>query len=479
MTNYAYKTVNPDDFSFPDGTPLTTLLDGTRTGMKFVRPVAKTASELEVFVKDIQPDPVHSYVHLISTGAMEWYGPNKRADSFNEAATIYHPPYPDNDACREVQLEGGLSEFHNPTFMANGKVYREHASIIADRKNKPQGEVVFAIYNQPMHRGELIIKLENEKWRDDIERLTNNLPLFFSMGCLCANDVCSVCGRRTSPNNTKARCEHLLKHPKEFAENGTQVHAITDHPLFYDISRVASPADKIAFSLAKVASDDTLVLPTPSVIPVRFADRTTGRRADRVSLLCKLAAEEVIIDNTHESIPCESPDDEEAKLLDELAPQATQVIYILNSRRAMLPVPQFMRLAGGMGGWDDGMTTLVMSRMPDVHRCIIKDPGLSEFIDDGTWEGACSPAQSLVSKVEPLIARYSLDEEPVQRRVIRAVIRKESKVASDSRRIFTPGAGAAATGLAREYARYQLSFITANPDPRSLHLTAASNRGTF
>ena len=55
--------------------------------------------------------------------------------------------------------------------------------------------------------------------------------------------------------------------------------------------RVSCPADKIAFSLAKVASDDSVVIP-PAVIPVRFVDRLQGRKADRISLLCKLAAEE-------------------------------------------------------------------------------------------------------------------------------------------------------------------------------------------
>lgn len=476
MTQYAYKDVAPADFEFPDGTPTTTLLGSMRNR---VTPIGstKTAGEVDLFVKSIQPDPKCSYVHLISTGALEWYGPNKRGDSFNESARVYFPPSPDTDECREVHLGGGLEEFHNPTFMSNGAVYRDHKSIIADPSNKPQGNVVFAIYNKPMHRGELVIRLDNDKWADDIERLSKGLPLFFSMGCLCAGDVCSVCGRRTSPNDLINRCDHLKHHIKSFMEDGTQVHAITDRPLFYDISRVSCPADKIAFSLAKVASDDSVVIP-PAVIPVRFVDRLQGRKADRISLLCKLAAEEVVIDSTGETLPITQPDEEEKRLLCSLSNQAPEVLYILHRRRAVLPFPQFMCLVGGPDMLDNGMLDHIMGLLPSVNRNIVKDKDVAAFIDDGTWEGDCNASPSLVNKVEPLIARYSLDEGPVQVRVVRAVMRKEGKTASD-KRIVTPAAGAAATGLAKEYARYQLSFITANPDPRSIRLTLASNRGNF
>lgn len=127
---------------------------------------------------------------------------------------------------------------------------------------------------------------------------------------------------------------------------------------------------------------------------------------------------------------------------------------------------------------DNGMLDHIMGLLPSVNRNIVKDKDVAAFIDDGTWEGDCNASPSLVNKVEPLIARYSLDEGPVQVRVVRAVMRKEGKTASD-KRIVTPAAGAAATGLAKEYARYQLSFITANPDPRSIRLTLASNRGNF
>jgi hypothetical protein len=443
----------------------------------FPKQSSKTAGEVEVFVKGIKPDPKVSYIHLISTGALEWYGPNKRGDSFNENSRIYNPPVPDTNDCREIHLEGGLETFHNPTFMSNGAVYREHQSIVADPSNKPLGRVVFAMYYKPMHRGELIICLENDKWHDDIERLSKGLPLFFSMGCLCSNDVCSICGRRTSPNDNAGRCDHLKYQLKNFLENGTQVHAITDHPVFYDISRVSCPADKIAFSLAKVASENTPVRP-PAVIPVQFMDRLQGRRADRISLLCKMAAEETVIDSTNQSLPYGMPDDEEKKLLCELSPRAPEVLYVLNRKKAVLPFPQFLCLVCGDGMVDDGIVDTVMSLLPSVHRNIVKDRDVADFIDDGTWEGDCNVSPSIVSKTEPLVSRYSLEEGPVQVRVVHAVMRKEGKTASD-KRVVSPAAGAAAAGLAKDYARYQLSFITANPDPRCIRLTLAGNRSSM
>ena len=479
---YAYKQIVTDSFHFPEGTRTATLLDGYSKGLGFTAPVMKTASAVETFVKTIRPDKDHSYVHLISVGAQEYYGPNKRGDSFNEDGKVYRPPAPFAKEAAEVVLEGGLKKFHDPTFTANGKVYREHQSIIADPKNKPLGDVVFAIYNEPMHRGELIIKLDNKSWAPDIKRLENGKPIYFSMGCLTATDVCSVCGKRTSPMDLENRCGHLKDDLLSFMENGTQVHAITDHPIFYDISRVAVPADKIAFSLSKVASEGILSIGSNlpedplAILPVRMVDRMRGRRVDRFNLISKAAAEERIVINGGMTLPVSTSDEEEGKLLDDLSKDAPKVIFIMNKNRALLPPPQFTRLVGGCGSSLDSAMPLVGNQLSGIFSSLMGSSDLASFIDDGTYEGEESFDRGLLSKVAPLISRYSLDEEPVQRRVIHIVIAPNVKTASEQR-IFTPDAGALASKLAREYARYQLSFMTENPDRRSVALALANNHG--
>lgn len=475
---YFRKTIFPDNFNFPDGTRTVTLLDGYSKGVGFTAPVAKTAGDVDSFIRDIKPDKDHSYVHLISIGAQEFYGPNKRGDSFNEATRVYRPPAPWSKEATEITLEGGLKEFHNPTFMANGKVYLEHRSVISDPRNKPRGDVVFATYNEPMHRGELIIRLPRELWESDIKRLEDGKPMYFSMGCLTASDVCSVCGKRTSPNDLENRCDHLRNNILSYMANGTQVHAITDHPIFYDISRVAVPADKIAFSLGKVASDNTVPsfrehMPT---LPASLVDRIRGRRADRVSLVVKAAAEERYVSSSGMDLPVTTSSDEEGKLLDSLSKDAPKVIFILNKRKAVLPPPQFIRLVGGCGDSLDSAMPLIGSNLENIFNEIMGGGDLASFIDDGTYEGEETTDQELMRKVAPLISRYSLEEEPVTRRIVQIVVAPSPKFASE-RKLFTPGAGEMAAKLAREYARYQLSFMTENPDNRSIHLTLAHNHG--
>lgn len=475
---YAYKSILPDGFDFPEGTRTATLLDGMSVGMGFVRPVAKTASAVETYVKALKPEKDHSYVHLISVGAQEFYGPNKRGDSFNEGSRVYCPPEPYCPEAREVVLEGGLKEFHDPTFIANGKVYEEHRSIIADPSNKPKGEVVFAVYNEPMHRGELIVRLPNREWSRDLDRLAHDKPLFFSMGCLTATDVCSVCGKRTSPADSQSRCDHLKNDLLSYMEDGTQVHAITDHPIFYDISRVANPADKIAFSLAKVASATGSRQETvfqPATLSAALVDRLRGRRADRVSLVCKAAAEEKCVIGTDGLLPVALPDEEEGRLLDSLSKDTPRVIFLLNKHRTVLPYPQFLRMAGGCDDSLNPAMPLIGNALAGIFGQLAKDPQLSGFVDDGTYEGEETADQALLRRIAPLIARYSLEEQPRMNRTIH-VIMMPVKQASE-RRLFTPSAGLLAAKLAREYARYQLSFMTENPDPQSVRLTLANNHG--
>jgi len=472
MQKYAYKEIVPAEFSFPGGPPPPLLIETARSGFRIGGAAAKTASEVELFVKGIKPDPKHSYIHLISLGALEWYGPNKRGDSFNESGGVYRPPAPDTPACAEVILEGGLEAFHNPTFMSNGGVYREHRSVIANPANRPLGKVVLAVYNKPMHRGELVVKLDNEEWRDDIETIARGKPVFFSMGCLCATDVCSVCGRRVSPNNIAGRCVHLRRHLKSFMEDGTQVHAITDRPVFYDISRVASPADKIAFSLAKVASDGTRA---PGTAPFAAVAPADARRADRLGLLCKLASEEKEMEKNGESLPAVEMDEEEKRLLASFGDDAPLVIRVLHDQGALLPLPQFLCLAGGSADIDDDLVEEAADLLPGIHRDIVGGVDVSDFIEDGTWEGAAGAPRDLVIKLGPLAARHGLGGGPVRARVIRAVA--QGRGFEPRRRAVTPGAAEAAKALAREYARYQLSFITANPEPRVIRLAIAANRG--
>ena len=464
MTQYAYKSISSDTANDEDAF----LIEGRVVPDKAV---SKCASETKEFIKGIKPEKDHSYVHLISTGAVEWYGPNKRGDSFNEDACKYHPSEPYCKEASEVELDGGLKKYHNSTFKANGKVYREHHSIVEDEKNKPLGEVVFATYNQPMHRGELVVRLANDEWADDLDRISKGKPCYYSMGCLTKDDVCSVCGKRTSPNDSANRCDHLKNHLLEYTDKGTQVHALTDHPIFYDISRVARPADKIAYSIGKVASDGRMAAPLSAF----RLDQNTGRRIDRLSLMYKIAEEEKKLSDI-ERIPVEDTDDEDKDVIKKIKDKDKgKVLIILKRHHTMLPSPVFLDLmAGGDSVCRKGLP-LIGDHLSGIFNDVLGEGSIEGFLDDGTYDGEDVDDPVLEDIVAPLIRRYSLDDEPFKRRVIRITIAPGKKIATDGPQIITPGADSIARKLARKYARYQLSFLSTYPDRVTIRRALATN----
>lgn len=474
FSDLAYKVIYPDSFNFNAGTKTVTKLDWVNGKCFIPGLTSKNASDVDIFVKGISPDKDHSYIHLISLGSMEWYGPNKRGDGFNESGYEFRPPKPCDKNHITINLEGGLKEFHNPGFMSNGKVYREHHSILSG--GEPQGEVVFATYNEPMHRGELIIKLENDKWSDDIAKIEKGEPTYYSMGALCKTDTCAICGKTVSPNSPD-RCSHLKDHILEIDADGNQSVAITDHPIFYDISRVARPADKIAFSLAKVASEangasDIVSLPT---MPTTLLDTLNNRmRVDRLNLITKVASEERVI-TINSQLPVKLHDAEDEEVIKKIKTEdVPKVIFILKKHRAVLPPPTFMRLVGGEESSINEAMPLIGECLSGIFNKILKAPFLKDFLEDGTYEGEECFDRDLFNTVLPLINKYSLQDEPVKRRVIRVILSPSAKVASD-KLVITPSVYSLAQKLATEYARYQLSFLTENSDTAAMRLTLANN----
>lgn len=867
----SYKIIYPDEYNYSAGTKTVSKLDFVN-GKCFVPGlVSKNASEVDNFVKTITPDKKHSYVHLISLGAMEWYGPNKRGDAFNESGYEYNPPEPYDKKAVTVQLEGGLKEFHNPTFMANGRVYREHHSILSG--GEPQGDVVFATYNEPMHRGELIIRLDNDKWADDIEKIEKGEPTYYSMGChidgtlvtmsdgsvkaienispgdqvlththrvavvestrrrptkpgeifkltvrglpdtyvteehpywvfkgydrcvgcggnlpiykdtcgqrlrhwcssscsqtinnsnnpnsdfkplsqeysfgwvpvkdlevgmyvaiklgrdnsvkresidpklaliigyylsegnllyttkralrgveftfninesayinelldalksvfpaklyvkdrpnrhtttiithsrelahylyehaneycygkrlspyimncsnetlaiivskyingdgnlskrggrttmctvsqhlanqlhtillwlgipstltksnvdgrkkkripysinirtgygeplipytdklvtrttknsnnicgghmllkiskleriseplyvnnihvindaedhsffangapvhncLTSSDICSICGKKVSPKSPE-RCEHLKNMVLTIDEKGNQVKAITDHPIFYDISRVARPADKIAFSLSKVASEGDMNTCKLNTMPVSLVDKLNSRmRIDRLDIMRKVASEES--SDLKTQLPVKLVDSEDEDIIKKIKQEdVPKVIFILKQHRAVLPPPAFIRLVGGEGTAVDDAMPLIGEHLEGIFGKLLNSPILKDFIEDGTYEGEENYDRELLESVLPLINKYSLDEQPIKKRIIRIVFSPSAKHASEHK-IVTPMAHKLASELAKEYARYQLAFLTKNKDLGSIRLTLANNHANI
>jgi hypothetical protein len=74
-----------------------------------------------------------------------------------------------------------------------------------------------------------------------------------SMGCRVPHDVCSICGNKAAKKNEY--CEHIRFENKKVYPDGRQVYMLNIQPTFFDISFVFRRADKIAYTLRKVASE--------------------------------------------------------------------------------------------------------------------------------------------------------------------------------------------------------------------------------
>lgn len=142
----------------------------------------KQASIFEKEYDAFERKPGHSYIHLISVAAGDYYGPNSRADFYNGCSYRHKFPHPEKNATAYIDLDGGIGKYHNPTFMKHGGVYTEHFS--SRDGAKPQGYIVAAKVNPDMHRGELIIGVKTDLWRDDIEHLSKGHPMKFPSGVM-------------------------------------------------------------------------------------------------------------------------------------------------------------------------------------------------------------------------------------------------------------------------------------------------------
>ena len=110
------------------------------------------------------------------------------------------------------------------------------------------------MYNKPMHRGELLIEVDADKWAERLHKRASGQDIFLSIGCQVASDLSSCCGHRA--HTLDEHCDHIKKHAGMLLEDGTRVAMINDNPKFYDISGVNVPADTMAYVLRKVASGE-------------------------------------------------------------------------------------------------------------------------------------------------------------------------------------------------------------------------------
>ena len=205
--------------------------------------VKRAGEEAAHFVKHCQDlDLKHQTpVHVIAMGATESIGPNRNGDGFKEASL----------------------RKYTPTFEKFAKVYRHHKNKSTDPH---YGLVKKAYYNERMRRTELLLLLNKTKEAaakyggqvadEELETLESGDDLPVSMSCKIAYDVCSVCDNKAKDRDAYCEsvdsggscpgfgCKYGLT---KVSSDGHIQHVDNPHPVFFDISSVYRPADRIAF----------------------------------------------------------------------------------------------------------------------------------------------------------------------------------------------------------------------------------------
>lgn len=220
----------------------------------------------------VQPDADHQLIHVIALGATERYGLNRNGDGFKRAACInYHP-----------------------TFVSNGAFYQHHVA----EPGKDMGKVAASCFSPSMDRVELAIHAHTKKAASWLEKYAADGEFPVSMGCKVAFDVCTICGTRRANSRDPNQCECVRTKLGKILDDGQHVGTDNPEPFFYDISGVGRPADRIAWSLSKAASDGSHLISSVEAAEAAGMVAPAGLDITAASCPYKTAALRLLADAT-------------------------------------------------------------------------------------------------------------------------------------------------------------------------------------
>lgn len=472
------KTIESD--SFDCGMPPVALIGAGSKGLH-KEAMEKRAALFDDSVRDLKPVKGREYIHVITTGAGETYSANSNGDYFNETSRVHSLPFPKEGSEKELRLGGGLKEFHNKTYKQFGGVYKNHQNAM--KKGTPVGGVTDAAYNDKMHRGELLLSVDSDACANELQKMAQEEPVFFSMACAVPHDICSVCGNKASTR--KEYCEHLKHNMLALTKEGHQVYAINDTPVFHDISFVFRPADKIAIGLRRLSVLDKEAsesIPVLESIPAKaFEYLYTDSAKQKLALIQKLAAIEKIIHA--EIMPRHMGDvadafregsgfgDKTDEALKECHGCEKSLPDACAKSDVLLTLPQYAKACKGTVSPE----TLeeAESVLPEIYGELSRQSSESGLLSKALDENPCGKHTSLCrDAVMKLVDGNSLDERPVSIRVMKITITRPVRIIKKASLI--KRASAEASMLAAEYAGYQLSYLKGKTDDKAALVVIAN-----
>lgn len=451
------KIIEPGSQKFD--VPVSQLIKMSSDGLRGndLRSLIKRASHAFAdAMRRVELKPGEVPVHLIALGATEFYGPNRNGDGFKEAT------------CRR----------YHGTFVKYARFYRNHVN---KDPRKGYGIVKLSHYNEDMHRIELLVALNSTREAaerngclvadEELQKLASGDDIAVSMACKVPYDICAGCG-----NRARTRAEYCTGTDEGglckrggvanrlcfVHEDGFINHVDNPDPVWFDISRVFRPADRIAYTNGILKAADSrpvggalLAEMMGVTVPPLLLDGNAEVPASLITLSTKLAAlEEDIARNGLDRwslafvpqirSPISFPD--EVKTAEVLASCARHKIC--------LPLEAYTRLTKGAMAQD--YLDAARGFLPGIHGRLLADGSLANFDDEKYLPRVFVDARTK-RWAEKHAADYSLDRRHVGRRVLRAALYHGSLPGAAEVRMTK--AGGAAESLARDYGMYQLAFL--------------------
>jgi hypothetical protein len=424
---------------------------------------------------------------MIAMGDAEKYSANRNGDIFFGEGRTVHFPEPKSGGPGHYKVACGTKD-RAWTFEKYAKVYRHHKN--KDPK-KAEGEVKKAAYNPDMARVELLVRVDNDKWDKELEKLASGEDIPVSMSCKVPADYCSICGNRATKK--EEYCPHLKKHMGSITKSGHVVGAINDNMVFFDISRVTVPADRIAYGLVKVAEADHVIggaeraeelgLDTFCAPPDEFENFDLYKLSTTLASLKKLADMEKRVPGSIDSVVAssiseeEEPDDEELKKLSSVRSEVMDVLGLMADRGICLSLPSFAKVITGekfAAITDEVKVAQALQR--GIFERMLKSAAVDTTLSEPFELGAKLVRAEAREIVERMIPGASFAKEAVAQRASLATLKGNKQIGfAKQSNHENQGTSTVASKLAELYAHYKLAFVTRHGDDLSLMLAVAQN----
>jgi hypothetical protein len=449
------KAVYPDSFDY--GMPSVALIGHYSKGLDKTA-MDKRASAFRQEDLEFPRKKGYRYFHIITTGGLEKWGSNANGDAFPYDQMIVRS----EDGRKTHHMDGGLKKYHNKEYTSgNAAVYKEHQT--KRQKVDPSGYIVKAACNDNMCRGELIIGVDEDKWRREIQKKANGGNIFFSMGCDVKSDFCNQC--LNEAHTREEYCDHVKNHMGKLTKNGSKVFVYNDAPHFYDISGVACPADKIAFALKEVGQSKTASCHDniPSVFGTSLSQKIAA--AMKIAEMEKKVPVEVT-DDLEDACCDEEAEDAAVKKLKQY--RADEVLDALHRKGIMLGPKAFYELIASDTEDPEEITNVTDDIKIDPEQVFFEmddeDCPFCSKLDDSSYDMEQVPDMGILGMLDQFMPMLSSDPEAVKDRTIRITIIKK---ASHRNTIVKE----ASQYVSEDYAKYATAFVARNPDKALFALT--------